>query len=62
MFGRNTGKPLKGPTMGAHTIQCTVWTHEFLKSLLHFISSILPSVILKQQFAKYPKIPIIQTV
>ena len=20
MFGRNTGKPLKGPTMGAHTI------------------------------------------
>ena len=25
MFGRNTGKPLKGPTMGAHTIH--VW-HE----------------------------------
>ena len=22
MFGRNTGKPLKGPTMGAHTIYC----------------------------------------
>ena len=21
MFGRNTGKLLKGPTMGAHTIQ-----------------------------------------
>ena len=21
MFGRNTGKPLKGPTMGAHAIQ-----------------------------------------
>ena len=23
MFGRNTGKPLKGPTMGAHTILVT---------------------------------------
>ena len=33
MFGRNTGKPLKGPTMGAHTIQFCIDTfnecHEF---------------------------------
>ena len=31
MFGRNTGKPLKGPTMGAHSIYTALNLYEKLR-------------------------------
>ena len=39
MFGRNTGKPLKGPTMGAHTIHLRLHTDKIKPTGRHYNES-----------------------